>query len=172
MTMITDGQFAYETGMLNYGRCALVLCDGAVPDFDALVTACKFPYQYYRCFSGAALKTYIQTTLARNVLLSTTFKTNMLVKKGGKLSFAFSTAAENPIALLDGTPTWGILAVRAPDVTDFVSTTAKAFGLIGFTVGAKGSGAEMELSSASGLLTKDQIVKVRDLTITLSSLVK
>lgn len=81
MTMITDGQFAYETGMLNFGRCALILCDGAVPDFDALVTACKYPYTYARSFSGAALKTYIQTTLARNILLTTTFKTNMLLQK-------------------------------------------------------------------------------------------
>jgi hypothetical protein len=96
----------------------------------------------------------------------------MLLQKGGKLSFAFSTAAENPIALLNGTPTWGLLALRAPDVTDFLDTNARAFGLLGFTVGAKGSGMELELSSTDGLLVKDQIVKVRDLRITLSSLVK
>ena len=172
MTMITDGQFAYETGMGNYGKCALILSDGAVPDFDALVTACKYPYLYSRSFSGTVLKNYIQTTLARNVLLSTKFNVNMLLNKGGKLSFALSTAAENPIALLNGAPTWGLLALRAPDYPDFLATTARAYGLLGFTVGAKGSGMELELSSTDGLLVKDQIVKVRDLRITLSSLVK
>jgi hypothetical protein len=172
MTMITDGQFAYETGVGNFSRCALILSDGAVPDFDALVTACKYQHQYSRSFVGSVLKTYIKTTLGRNVLLSTKFNCSMLLQKGGKLSFAFSTAAENPIALLNGTPTWGILALRAPNVPDFLESTANAFGLLGFTVGAKGSGSDLELSSASGLLTKGQIVKVRDLNITLSSLVK
>lgn len=172
MTMITDGQFAYETGLGNFSRCALILSDGAVPDFDALVTACKYSYLYARSFAGSALKTHIKTTLGRNVLLSTRFNLSMMLNKGGKLSFAFSTTAENPIALLNGTPTWGLLALRAPDVTDFLETAARANGLLGFTVGAKGSGMDLELSSTDGLLVKDQIVKVRDLRITLSSLVK
>ena len=178
MTMITDGQFVIETaygGYNNpsaYGTVSLLLSDGAVPDFDALVTACKSTSPSgSRGFLGTTLLKYVTTTLARNVLVKTLLTTPIQFKKGGLLKIDASTAKENPLVLKSGTPTWGILALRPAYNVQIFDSEYLAYGLILFTVGPKGSGADVELTQTSPNLIVDQVFKLGDISILVKNII-
>jgi hypothetical protein len=92
-------------------------------------------------------------------------------QKGAKLAVNLSTAKENPVVLKTGTPTWGILAVRQNVTTQIFGTPNLCSGLLCFTVGGKGSGADVEMSSTSALLTVDQVFKMGDISVAIQNLI-
>ena len=177
MTMITDGQFISETASGTYAsatanKCSLLLADGAVPDFDALATACKATVYGTRMFQGTTLQDYVQTTLARNILVKGLISAPVQFQKGSKLVIEASTAKDNPIVLKTGTPTWGILALRQTNTSGQLFGTAYyCTGLLLFTVGGRGSGMDVELSSVSALLTVDQVFKLGDISVAIQNLI-
>jgi len=177
MTMTTDGQFIVETAWGAYNNqtgvqvVSLLLADGTVPDFDALVTACKSTVGGTRLFVGSTLLAYVTTTLARNVLVKTMLSTPVQFKKGGVLQIDASTAKENPLVLKTGVPTWGILALRQSYDAQLFDSAYSAAGLILFSVGAKGSGADVELTQSSPTLLVDQVFKLGDISIAIQNII-
>ena len=176
MTIVTDGQLMYEGFHADMvAGTGVILGDGDIPDAAALVTACKYTSTGGRMLSTSLLKTYLKTTLGRNIIFDGAYAdvTDVPVK-GGYLQFNFSKSAGTPAALLSGTPTWGLL-LRPHNVA--VTHGQQMLNLSGyfrrwyiFSAGVSGSGADVILPG-DGHLDAGQILRLSDIKIPITNIV-
>lgn len=124
---------------------------------------------------AALLKTYLKTTLGRNIIFDGAFAdVNDVPVKGGYIQFSFSKAAGTPTALLAGTPTWGMI-VRYNNQTmangeQALNSAANFRHWYLFTVGIDGSGADVILPG-SGTLSAGQILRLSDIKIPVTNII-
>jgi hypothetical protein len=178
--MITDGQLLSEGWGLGTAWTAgfgVYLGTGTAPTLAGLTsTAALFISSNQRLYNLANINTYIKTTLAKTLLVDTTFSNiTDVMQPGGKIVVNFALATANPTVAVSGTPTWGI-AMRP---TDTYPADAAVFSTSGvthigriylFSVGANGSGADVTISG-DGTLTAGQVFRMPNLVIPISNLI-
>ena len=176
MTIVTDGQLMYEGfHALMAAGTGVILGDGDIPDAAALVTACKYTSTGWRMLYLSLLKTYLKTTLGRNIIFDGAYAdvTDVPVK-GGYLQFNFSKSAGTPAALLSGTPTWGmLLRPHNTSVThgqQMLNLDAHIRRWYIFSAGVSGSGADVILPG-DGHLDAGQILRLSDIKIPITNIV-
>ena len=176
MTIVTDGQLMYEGfhASMEAGT-GVILCDGDIPDAAALVTACKYASAGFRMLNPGLLKTYLKTTLGRNIIFDGAYAdvTDVPVK-GGYLQFNFSKSAGTPAALLSGTPTWGMLlrphntsVTHGQQMLNFTGYFRRWYI---FSAGVSGSGADVILPG-DGHLDAGKILRLSDIKIPITNIV-
>lgn len=181
--MITDGQLLFESWVYGgtswgYKGVAVILGSGAMLDANALLTASTVVTSGQRLFAIPNMNTYLRTTLGRTINVDACFaNVKDIMLKGGYIFSAFSKATATPTILVSGSPTWGIMlvahAINPVDGSQCLTGTnvwTYACRMYLFSVGAKGSGADLILPG-DGSLTAGQVFRMSDIKIPISNVI-
>lgn len=164
-TLITDSQFAFETGYgpnLNY--CGIIVGSGPVPDFDLMMKTCKIAN---RLIVGPTLLAYLAALPGTAILVKSTVLCPV-VMQSPSLKLELSGTEVSPIVVASGVPTFAILLLRT-DASVLTSTSSRARHVMCLTIGDVGTEADLHIKGQ--YLTKDQVFRMRDIEITLANVV-